>query len=131
VTVVILIIVGLLAGTMASALGVGGGIIFVPALVVILDFSQHEAQGTSLAVIIPTAIIATIVHARRGRVDWRVALPVACGGVLGALAGAGLALQLDGALLRRLFAALLLVLAARMLLRSRQLRPDRDVDPTG
>ena len=133
-TAVVLIVVGLLAGTMAAALGVGGGIIFVPALVVLLDFSQHEAQGTSLVVIIPTAVIATIVHARRGRVAWRIALPVAVGGGVGALAGASLALNLDGELLSRFFAALLLVLAARMLWRARRLgtdRADRSVNHSG
>ena len=123
-TVALLIVVGLLAGTMAAALGVGGGIVFVPALVVLLDFTQHEAQGTSLVVIVPTAIIATVVHARHGRVDWRAALPVAVGGVCGALAGAALALQLDGGLLRRLFAVLLIALAIRMLLRTRRPNPD-------
>jgi len=138
-TVVVLVVVGLLAGTMAAALGVGGGIVFVPALVVLLDFTQHVAQGTSLAVIIPTAVIATIVHARHGRVDWRAALPVAVGGAVGALVGAALALRLEDELLRRLFAILLIVLAIRMLLRARRLGADRaqlpladgDIDGSG
>ncbi len=138
-TVAMLILVGLLAGTMAAALGVGGGIVFVPALVVLFDFTQHEAQGTSLAVIIPTAIIATVVHARHGRVDWRAALPVAVGGAGGAVAGAALALRLDGEVLRRLFAVLLIALAIRMLLRARRPSTDRaqplgadgDIDPSG
>lgn len=130
-TVVVLIVVGLLAGTMAAALGVGGGIIFVPALVVILDFSQHEAQGTSLAVIIPTAIIATIIHARNGRVDWRLVVPVSLGGIVGALAGAGLAITLDGAVLQRMFAGLLLILAARMMLRARRLATAVPPHPPG
>jgi uncharacterized membrane protein YfcA len=127
-TIALLIVVGLLAGTVAAALGVGGGIVFVPALVVLLDFTQHEAQGTSLAVIIPTALIATVVHARHGRVDWRAALPVALGGAVGALAGASVALRLDGELLRRLFAVLLVVLAIRMLLRTRRPSP-QGADP--
>jgi uncharacterized membrane protein YfcA len=138
-TVALVVVVGLLAGTMAAALGVGGGIVFVPALVVLLDFTQHEAQGTSLAVIIPTAIIATIVHARHGRVDWRAAVPVALGGAVGALAGAALALRLDGELLRRLFAVLLIALAIRMLLQTRRpstngahpLAADGNIDPSG
>lgn len=124
-TAVLLIVVGLLAGTTAAALGVGGGIVFVPALVVLLDFTQHVAQGTSLAVIIPTAMIATIVHAKHGRVDWRTAVPVAVGGAVGALVGATLALRLDDGLLRRLFALLLIALAFRMLLRAPRSGADR------
>ena len=105
---------GLGTGILASTLGIGGGIIFVPSLVVFFGFEQHVAQGTSLAVILPTAIVGAYLHARRGRVDWRVAALVAAGGVVGGLAGAAAALALDPDLLRRLFAALLVVIAVRM-----------------
>ena len=115
---------GLVAGAIASALGVGGGVVFVPVLAVGLALDQATAQGTSLAVIVPTVLIGTYVHARRGRVVWSAALPVALGGVVGGLIGARIALAADPLVLRRLFAALLVVLAARLIiteLRRRQL----------
>jgi len=120
VTALLLLTVGLVAGVIAAGLGVGGGIIFVPALVLFLDYSQQLAQGTSLAVILPTAVVGAIVHARRGRVIGKLALPIASAGVVGALLGAGLALQLDGLLLRRLFATLLVILALRLLWQTRR-----------
>lgn len=109
-----LIILGLIAGIIAAALGLGGGIIFVPALVVIFGFDQHIAQGTSLAVIFPTAIMATLAHSRMGNVRWELAIPIGLTGIIGAVLGARIALQLDADLLRRLFGVFLLVLAVRM-----------------
>ncbi len=115
--VIAFIALGLVTGLIASTLGVGGGIIFVPSLVVFFGFSQHIAQGTSLAIIVPTAVVGTVLHAKKGRVEWRVALLVAVGGVVGGLVGSRLALSLDADLLRRLFAALLVLIAVRMLSR--------------
>ena len=109
-----LVLLGLIAGIVAAALGLGGGIIFVPVLVVIFGFDQHVAQGTSLAVIFPTAIMATLAHTRMGNVQWRLAIPIGLAGIVGAIVGAQIALQLDADLLRRLFGILLIVLAARM-----------------
>ena len=111
----LLIGAGLVAGAIASALGVGGGVVFVPVLAVGLALDQATAQGTSLAVIVPTVLIGTYVHARKGRVVWSAVVPVAAGGVLGGLLGARLALATDPQLLRRLFAALLVVLAVRLI----------------
>jgi hypothetical protein len=121
-----LIVLGLVAGAAAATLGIGGGVIMVPALVVVFGFEQHVAQGTSLAVIFPTAVVATIGHARHGRVVWRTAAPLAIAGVIGALIGARIALSLDADLLRRLFAVLLTVLAIRMAVRAGRLATARD-----
>ena len=114
-TVVGYLLIGLVAGTVASALGVGGGVVFVPALVIFFSFDQHLAQGTSLAVIVPTAIVGAWMHARAGRVVWRFAVPLATAGVVGGIIGGAVALALDDVLLRRLFAAMLVVTAVRML----------------
>lgn len=113
-TALVLVIVGCFAGALASALGVGGGIVFVPALVVILSFDQTLAEGTSLAVIVLTATIATWTHHRHGRVDWRVAATVAVGAIAGALGGSTLALRIDPDVLQRLFAAFLVIVAVRL-----------------
>ncbi len=109
-----LILLGVFAGSLAATLGVGGGIIFVPVLVSVFSFSQLDAQGTSLAIIVPTAIVGAITHARAGRVNWTVVAVVGTGGILGALAGATLAQTLDEAVLRRVFAIVLIILAVRM-----------------
>lgn len=114
-TEAMLIATGIAAGVFAAALGVGGGVIFVPAMVLLLGFEQHLAEGTSLAVIALTAAVGTAVHHRRGRVDWPVAAAIAAAGAAGAVAGAWLALRLDPTILRRLFAGLLVVVASRMI----------------
>ena len=111
---------GLLAGAVASGLGVGGGIIFVPVLVIVAGFEQQLAQGTSLVVIIPTMIVATWTHGRRGLVDWGTAVRIGIFGITGGLAGAWLALRIEEAILRRLFAVFLLLMAVRMLSRTRR-----------
>lgn len=113
-TVVALIAVGLVAGTLGAMLGVGGGIVYVPALVALFSFAQHEAQGTSLAVIIPSTMIAAYVHARAGRVDWRTALLLGIGGILGGVVGARIALSLDAPVLKRMFAVFLVLAVLRM-----------------
>lgn len=124
--IVALIALGLFAGAIAASLGLGGGIIFVPALVVLFGFDQHIAQGTSLAVIFPTAIVATVAHTRMGNVRWRLAIPIGIAGIAGAVLGAQIALRLDPDLLRRLFGIFLTLLAIRMAWRAWRIN-DRSV----
>jgi len=109
-----LILLGLFTGTLAATLGIGGGVIFVPVFVALFGFTQLGAQGTSLAIIVPTAIVGMITHARAGRVRWKVVAVVGSAGIIGALAGVRLALSVDEALLRRVFAVVLVLLAIRM-----------------
>ncbi|MEE9473339.1 MAG: sulfite exporter TauE/SafE family protein [Acidimicrobiia bacterium] len=116
---VVLIGVGVVAGMLSSTLGVGGGVIYVPALVTLIGLEQIVAQGTSLAVILPTALLGSILHGRAGRVDWKVAMIAGTGAALGALGGAEIALGLSDVVRRRLFAAFLMVVAVRMLSRTR------------
>ena len=118
-TVVAFLALGLAAGLLAATLGVGGGIVYVPALVALFSFSQHEAQGTSLAIIVPTTLVAAAVHARARKIDWRTVAVLGVGGVVGGVIGASSALALDDTLLRRLFAAFLVVMAVRMLRKTR------------
>ncbi|MDH3730428.1 MAG: sulfite exporter TauE/SafE family protein [Acidimicrobiia bacterium] len=114
-----LFVLGLVAGTTAVVIGLGGGVIYVPALTALFGFAQKDASGTSLAVIAPAALIATIANGRAGRVAWRVAIGVAAGALVGAIAGSQVAQSLDDKVLRRMFAVLLIFTAIRML---RQLR---------
>jgi uncharacterized protein len=124
-TIAALLAVGVAAGFLAGLLGIGGGIIMVPAMVLLFGFDQHVAQGTSLLVIIPAAAAGSWTHYRRGRLDLRVAAFVAAGGVVGAVVGSLSALSLEDALLQRLFAVILFVVAVRMFLR----RPAPDDEP--
>jgi uncharacterized membrane protein YfcA len=121
-----LLAIGLSAGLLAGLLGIGGGVVMVPAMVLIMGLDQHVAQGTSLLVIIPAAAFGSFTHHRHGRVALRDAASLAVGGVLGAVLGSVTALSLDEQLLRRLFAVLILVVAARLLMTRSSAEP---VDP--
>ena len=110
-------LVGLVAGTLAALLGVGGGIIYVPAMVLLLGLSQHVAQGSSLAAIIPTAVVATLTNMRAGRVDKRAAVVVGLAGITAGVAGVQLALRIEGLVLQRMFAVLLVLVTIQMLLK--------------
>ena len=79
------------------------------------------AQGTSLAVIVPTVLIGTWVHARAGRVVWSAVIPIAAGGIVGGLIGGQVALAIDPTVLRRLFAVMLVITGIRMLRRSQRI----------
>lgn len=131
-----LIALGLFAGSLAATLGVGGGIIYVPVLVSIFAFTQHEAQGTSLAIILATSLVGTFLHARAGRVVWKVALVTGGVGIISALTGARVALSMDEELLSKVFAVVMAVLAVRMArkawtLRSASVALDRSGDSPG
>ena len=108
------IAMGALVGVMSALFGVGGGILMVPFMVLVLDLSQHVSEGTSLLVIVPTALAGAIAHSKRGYVDKKAAGLLAVGGVLGALLGALLGLELSGDLLRKLFAVLIAIVGARL-----------------
>ena len=115
---------GLGTGVLSALMGVGGGIIMVPALVLLFSFSQHTAEGTSLLVIIPTALMGARRHARRGYTDWRLGLLVGLGGIVGGLGGAQLALALPAEWLSRLFALFLAAMGMQLLVGNRR-RPDQ------
>lgn len=107
--------IGLLAGTMGGLLGVGGGIVIVPLLIMLLGMDTKVAIGTSLATIIPTAIMATWRHHHLNHVDWKIAGTLALGSVVGAVAGASLTTVVSGDALKRGFAIFLIATAVKML----------------
>jgi uncharacterized protein len=111
---------GLCAGVLSALMGVGGGVILVPAFVLLFGMDQHTAEGTSLLVIVPTALMGAVRHARHGYTDWRLGLPIGAGGVIGGLVGAQLALALQAVALQRLFAVFLVLTGLRMLLGGRR-----------
>ncbi len=120
VEVILLVPIGLLVGMFSAMFGVGGGILVVPVLVIGFGFDQHLAQGTSLAVIIPTAAAGALSHFRRGYVDLRLAALLAAGGVAGVVVGGAVALATDADVLRALFGVVLVATGARLVWGSRR-----------
>ncbi len=115
-TLIILIIIGIAAGMLGGMVGVGGGIIIVPALVFFLGFSQKMAQGTSLGILLlPVGILGVIQYYKEGYVDMRVVLLISTGFFLGSLLGSKLALSLSQETVKKIFAILLIIVAVKML----------------
>ncbi len=115
-TIVMLVVVGLAAGTLAGLVGVGGGVIIIPALVYILGFTQKEAQGTSLGILLlPVGILAVINYYKQGYIDMKAVIIISLAFVIGGFFGSKLALSISQETLRKVFGTLLLVLAIKML----------------
>jgi uncharacterized protein len=121
-TVLFAITLGLAAGVLSGLFGVGGGILFVPALVA-LGLGQLEAQATSLLAILPTVAAGAWNQRRYGNFRPRLALQLGLASIAGVAAGALIAISLPEDVLRRLFAVLLLVVAVRLALKTYRTRP--------
>lgn len=120
-TIILLIIIGFATGIFGGMVGVGGGIILVPALVFILGFSQMDAQGTSLALIMfPVGILAVIQYYKAGHVDFNIVLLLAAGFIIGGFLGSKLSLSLPQQTIKKIFAILLLAIACKMLFFDKQ-----------
>jgi hypothetical protein len=118
-TLAVPLLIGLVAGLLSGLFGIGGGVVVVPALVILLGYGQKTATGTSLlALLLPVGTLAVLSYAKAGHVNVRAGLLVAAGIFLGALAGAQLALGRSEVTLRRGFAVLLIALAVRLLVGS-------------
>ena len=114
---VLLVGLGILTGIVSGVFGIGGGIILIPALVFFFGFSQHAAQGTTMALLVlPIGLLAAQEYYRQGFVDLRVGLLIALGFVLGGFVGAKVAVYLSDVALSRVFGAGLVLIGIRMLL---------------
>ena len=111
---VIIALIGILGGISSGLFGVGGGILFVPLLMLLRNFNPHLAIGTSLAVIVPTAFMAAFRHSLAGMVDWKTVTILALFAIAGAWLGSELSLKLGTALLRRFYALFLLLMAVKL-----------------
>jgi uncharacterized protein len=109
----LVIAAGVATGVLSALFGVGGGLVMVPFMVIVLNRSQHVAEGTSLLVIVPTAIVGVISHLRKGYVFFRHAGLVGAGGMVGAWAGAEIALLIEADALTKVFAVCMLVMGLR------------------
>ncbi len=113
---VILIVIGIISGLLAGVFGIGGAVIVIPALVFILGLSQHDAQGTSLAFMLPpVGILATWNYWKAGHVDWKIALVLSATFVVGAYFGSHLVVNISDKILRRFFGVLMMVMAVKMI----------------
>lgn len=115
-TVILLLIVGAAAGLVSGLLGVGGGVVIIPALLYIFGMSQHQAQGTSLALLsIPVALSGAYNYYKSGFVDIKMVLILAAAFVISAYGGSLLAVKLSGGLLKKIFAGFLILVALKIL----------------
>ncbi len=111
------IILGLVAGIFAGFFGIGGGIILIPALVYLFGFSQHLAQGTTLAILVPPiGLLAALEYYRKGNVKLDLAILICAGFFIGGFIGAKYAAKIDDNLLRKLFGFFLLLVSVKMIL---------------
>ena len=110
-----LIVIGLLAGILSGVLGVGGGLIMIPLMVILLGYNQHEAQGTSLAVLaIPVTFFAAYNYYSEGFVNWKFALIIALSFAVGGYFGSKFAISINQSMLKKIFGVILLIAAYKM-----------------
>lgn len=118
-TIIILIIIGLLAGVLSGLVGIGGGIIMVPLFVFFLGLTQHNAQGLSLAVMLPPVTFLAVynyhIAGDGGNIDWKVALIVATLFIIGGFLGSKLSLQIDQRILKKIFGFFMLIVAIKLI----------------
>ncbi|MEY2586159.1 MAG: hypothetical protein RLY11_8 [Bacteroidota bacterium] len=116
-TIVYLILIGIAAGFLGGMVGIGGGVIIVPALVLLLGITQHNAQGISLTMMLfPVGILGVINYYKKGYVDFRYAGLIAAGFLIGSYVGSKFSLSLPQETIKKVFAVLMIILAIRMLL---------------
>jgi uncharacterized membrane protein YfcA len=112
--ILLLVLIGLSSGMLSGLVGVGGGIIIVPALVFFLGFTQHQAQGTSLGLLLlPVGILAVLNYYKQGHIDIKVVLIMSVAFVLGGWLGSRLAIVLSDSVIKRIFAVILFYAALK------------------
>jgi uncharacterized protein len=114
--VIVLLVIGLLGGFVAGSLGVGGGIIIVPSLIFLLGLTQHQAQGTSLAMMLaPIGILAAINYYREGHINIGYAIILMIVFIVGGYFGSRFAINLPATALKKIFGVLMLIVGLRMI----------------
>ena len=114
--IILYIIVGLTAGILSGLLGIGGGIILVPALVYLFGLTQHQAQGTTLALMVPPiGLLAALKYYQQGNVKLTIAVFICLGFFIGGLFGASFASKINDVILKRIFGLVMLVVSIKMI----------------
>ncbi len=115
-TLIILISIGLAAGVLGGMVGLGGGIIIIPALIMLLGLGQKEAQGTSVAIMLPPiGILAVLNYYKAGYVNVKFALVIALAFILGGWFGSKIAIAMPDVIMKKVFAVIMIVIAIKMI----------------
>ena len=119
--ILLLILIGLLSGFLSGLVGVGGGIIMVPLLIMVVGLTQFQAQGTAIFTMLPPiGILAAINYYKAGHVKWEYAILIAVTFVVGGYLGSNLSLSLSPSLVRRVFGIVMLITALKLLFTKKQ-----------
>jgi len=111
-----IISLGMLAGVLSSLVGIGGGIVIVPILVLMFGLSQHTAQGTTLAMLsFPVSLVAAWTYHKKGLVDWRIAMILCIGFVVGGYFGSKVAVDIPSSTIKKIFAVIMIIIAVKFL----------------
>ena len=115
-TILSLLVIGLLAGILSGFMGVGGGVVMIPLMILLLGYDQHQAQGMSLAVLaVPvTFVVAYTYHKAGHAIEWKYALVIAVCFIIGGYVGSKFAVSLNQQVLKRIFALILVVAAVKL-----------------
>ncbi len=111
-----LLAIGLITGLVNGLLGIGGGTILIPCMVFLLGISQHQAHGTSLAIILPTALVSAFIYGLNSDLNLKLSLQVALGGIIGGYLGAKLMNRIPPLTLKKFFAIFMFIAGVRMVL---------------
>lgn len=115
-TILILVLIGIFAGAISGFIGVGGGVIIVPALVYFLGVTQHTAQGTSLLLMLPPiGILAVMNYYKAGQIHWGYGIIIASTFIIGAYFGSKLSLKLNANIVKLVFGIFMLYVSVRMI----------------
>lgn len=116
ITIIGILAVGLAAGFLSSLVGIGGGVVVVPAMVLIFGMSQKSAQGTTLAMLsFPVALVGAYQYYKAGNVDWKIAAMLALTFMVGGYLGSKLVVSLDISIVKKIFAVMMLIVAFKYL----------------
>lgn len=115
-TLVLLILIGLSAGLLSGVVGVGGGVVMIPLLMLLMGLDQHQAQGTSLAVMLPPiGILAAWNYHKAGFVEWKYAMIIAVTFIIGGYLGSRWAVTVDARTLKKIFGVIMLIGALKLI----------------
>lgn len=116
-TILILTAIGIMAGILSGFVGIGGGVVIVPALMYTLSMSQYEAQGTSLFILLlPVGILAVMNYYKSGNINWQFGIIVAAAFVIGGYIGSKLALRISPSIVKIVFGILMTYVSIKMIL---------------
>ena len=115
-TLVILLCLGLIAGMLSGLVGIGGGIVIVPALIYFMGYSQHQAQGTVLFMfLLPIGILGVFNYYQAGYIEWKTALVMGSTFIIGSYFGSKLSISIDQVMLRKVFGVIIFLLSLKMI----------------